>query len=72
MSTGVVPDHGRMKQQPGAGPAPVQGGVAPGQVRRDQPLAQEHQEFDSWRHQTHQPQQAEYITDFQAPFGKVC
>jgi len=57
MSTGVVPDHGRMKQQPGAGPAPVQGGVAPGQVRRDQPLAQEHQEFDSWRHQTHQPQQ---------------
>ena len=61
MSTGAVPDT-RMKQPGGAGPAHVTGGVAAGgaagavagQVRRDQPLQQEHQEFDSWRHQTHQ------------------
>ena len=52
----IVPEHQRMKQPAGGGGPPAPGGVAPGQVRRDPPL-QEHQEFDSWRHQTHQPQQ---------------
>ena len=51
------PDHQQRMKQPG--PAGGGGGVAPGQVRRDPPL-QEHQEFDSWRHQTHQPQQPGY------------
>ena len=33
--------------------------MTPWQVPRRDP-AQEHQEFDSWRHQTHQPQQPGY------------
>ena len=51
MSAGLAPDQTRMKNPPaGGGP----GGVA-GQVRREQGIQQEAQEFDSWRHQTHQP-----------------
>ena len=50
MSAGLAPDQTRMKAPAGGGA----GGVA-AQVRRDQGLQQEAQEFDSWRHQTHQP-----------------
>ena len=64
---GVVPgplDHpGHNRHMKPPQPSPAQGGVAGvagGQVRREPPPGvqhQEHQEFDSWRHQTHQPQQ---------------
>ena len=61
---GVVPgppEHsGHTRHMKPPQPGPSQGGVAGGQGRREPPPGvqhQEHQEFDSWRHQTHQPQQ---------------
>ena len=48
MSTGLAaPDQTRMKQ-----PGP---GVGQPARRQAEPAMQEPQEFDSWRHQTHQP-----------------